>query len=162
MASRFKRLLRVLATIEDGLLTLALTATLTLAIGQILLRNIWHQGISWGDPATRVLVLWIALLGAMVATRHGNHIRIDIIPRYLPILWRSRAKRLTDLFATLVCANLAWFSGRFVRFEYEDGNLLFASVPAWACELILPLGFGVMAARFFVSTFADHPPEPLK
>ncbi|MCP4286711.1 MAG: TRAP transporter small permease [Gammaproteobacteria bacterium] len=131
-----------------------------LAIGQILLRNIWHTGISWADPSLRVLVLWIALLGAMAATRNGIHIRINLIPRYLPPALRALSNRVTDLFAASVCAILAWHAARFVRFEYEDGNLLFASVPAWICELILPLGFGVMAIRLLLFSITGPPPDP--
>lgn len=156
MSSRLERLRRVLLAIEDGLLTTALTATLLLAIGQILLRNIWHTGISWADPSLRVLILWIALLGAMAATRDGNHIKMDIISRYLSPRLRSISGRVTDLFATSVCATMAWHAARFVKFEFDDGSMLFASVPAWACELILPLGFGVMAMRFLLAALAGR------
>jgi TRAP-type C4-dicarboxylate transport system permease small subunit len=156
MGSWLERVRQVLQALEDALLTIALTATLLLAIGQILLRNIWHTGISWADPSLRVLILWIALLGAMAATRNSNHIRIDIIPRYLSLTLRSYNDRITDLFAATVCAILAWHSARFVLFEYEDGSLLFAALPAWACELILPLGFGVMALRFFIATLGGR------
>jgi len=152
--SRLERLQRILLAIEDSLLTSILTATLVLAIGQILLRNIWHTGISWADPALRVLVLWIALLGAMAATRNRNHIKIDIIPRYLPPALRTVSGRITNLFAASICTILAWHAARFVYFEYADGGLLFASVPAWACEVILPVGFGVMAVRFLLATLA--------
>ena len=154
MSPRLKRLQRAVLAIEDGLLTTALAATLLLAIGQILLRNIWHTGISWADPSLRVLILWIALLGAMAATRDGNHIKMDIMSRYLSPRLRSISGRVTDLFAMSVCTLMAWHSARFVQFEFEDGSLLFASVPAWACELILPLGFGIMALRFLFASLA--------
>ena len=159
MRARLQRLGRVLLAVEDALLTVALAATLLLAISQILLRNFWHTGISWADPTLRVLVLWIALLGAMAATRSGNHIRIDIIPRYLSPALRSITGRITDLFAASVCAIMAWHAARFVHLEYEDGVLLFSSVPAWACELILPFGFSVMGIRFLLASLAEHRAE---
>ena len=137
----------------------ALIATLLLSLGQILLRDIWHTGISWADPALRVLVLWIALLGAMTATRDGNHIKIDVIPRYLPPVLRSHSARIADLFAALVCALMAWQAIRFVHLEFAEGITLFASVPAWTCELILPLGFGVMAIRFLLASLAGRRPD---
>ena len=158
--SRLAWLQRVVRATEDGLLSSVLTATLLLSIGQILLRNIWYIGISWADPSLRVLVLWIALLGAMAATRNGNHIRIDLLPRYLSPRLRAISNRITDLFAASVCAILAWHAVRFVRVEYADGGLLFASVPAWACELILPVGFGIMALRFLLATLAGDRSGP--
>ena len=42
MRARLQRLGRVLLAVEDALLTVALAATLLLAISQILLRNFWH------------------------------------------------------------------------------------------------------------------------
>ena len=145
------RLRRLILALENALLTFMLSAMVLLAGAQILMRNLWHTGITWGDPVLRVLVLWLALLGAMVATRESNHIRIDILSRYLPERLKRAVEHLTNLFAALVCGLLAWHSARFVYFEWLDGNLLFGNVPAWCCELILPLGFGVMALRFMLA-----------
>ena len=159
MSPGLERLLHLLRRIEEALLTIALSATLLLAVSQILLRNIWHSGISWADPLLRVLVLWIALLGALIASRNGNHIRIDLLPRYLPPRLRSACTRTGDLFAAAVCAVLAWHAVRFVHLEYLDGGVLFASVPAWACALILPCGFAVMALRFLLSVLSPLPTD---
>jgi len=144
------RLRRTVLLVEDGLLAFTLGSMVLLAATQILLRNFFDSGITWGDPTLRVMVLWVALLGAMVATRNGNHIRIDILTHILPGRYHHIAHRLTDLFAGIVCALLAWHGGRFVVFEWEDGGLLFGSVPAWICEIIIPVGFAVMALRFLL------------
>ena len=146
------RLQRLTLLVEDTLLVAILTTLVLLATSQILLRNIWGTGIAWSDPLLRVLVLWIALLGAMAATRDNNHIRIDILSRFLPQRLRQISRHTTDLFAAVVSGLLAWHSARFVYLEWEDGNILFAAVPAWVCELILPLGFGVMALRFLLAS----------
>ncbi|HEB95722.1 MAG TPA: TRAP transporter small permease [Sedimenticola thiotaurini] len=163
MRPLLSRLHSALLRIEDGLLVTALAAMILLACTQILLRNLWDSGISWGDPTLRVLVLWVTLLGAMAATREGNHIRIDLLSRYLPERLRDWSRRLTDLFAASVTGLLAWHSGRFVVFEWEDGGVLFGQVPAWACEAIMPLGFTVMALRFLTATLLGRPAraEPL-
>jgi len=144
------RLRRIVLLVEDGLLAFILGSMVLLAGTQILLRNVFDSGITWGEPTLRVMVLWVALLGAMVATRNGNHIRIDILTHILPGKYHHIAHRLTDLFAGIVCALLAWHGGRFVVFEWEDGSLLFGSVPAWICEIIIPVGFAVMALRFLL------------
>ncbi len=146
------RLQRLALLAEDTLLVVILTTLVLLATSQILLRNIWGTGIVWSDPLLRVLVLWLALLGAMAATRDNNHIRIDILSRFLPEPLRKLSRRITDLFAAVVSGLVAWHSARFVYLEWEDGNILFAAIPAWVCELIIPLGFGVMALRFLLAS----------
>jgi len=152
---RFLQRLRAwVEKVEDALLVLLLTGMVLLAGGQILLRNAFGTGLTWSDPLLRVGVLWIALLGAMAATRKANHIRIDILSRFLPATAERYNRFVTDLFTAIVCLLVAWHAGRFVHDEYLDGSVLFAAVPAWACELILPIGFGVMGLRYLLGLFA--------
>jgi len=153
------RLHKLALWLEDGLLVLMLSAMILLAGTQIVLRNLWDSGLAWGDPGLRVLVLWITMLGAMAATRDQHHIRIDLLSRLLPPTGRHIAQRVTDLFAAVVCGLLAWHSGRFVWLEYQDGIVLFGAVPAWVCELAMPLGFGLMALRFALRAISGQRPE---
>ena len=144
-------LLRVLAVVEDAVLVFTLSAMLLVAGGQILLRNVWETGMAWGDPLLRVMVLWLGMLGAMAASRADGHITIDVLSRLFVERGRQAVRALTDLFAASVCAIVAFEGGRLVAMELEAGTVAFASVPAWACGLAIPLGFGVMALRFAVS-----------
>lgn len=144
------RLLRATASIEDGILVLLLAALIALAGTQILLRNLLETGLVWGDPLLRVTVMWLALLGAMAATRDDNHISIDIVSRYLPPPAKAASRLVTDLFTATVCGLLAYHGARFVLMDKEAGTLAFAFVPTWVCELIIPFGFGIIALRFCV------------
>jgi TRAP-type C4-dicarboxylate transport system permease small subunit len=145
------RLGRATAAIEDTLLVLMLAAMILLAGSQIVLRNFWDIGLAWGDPLLRVSVLWIGLLGAMAATRDDNHISIDILYRLLPIAGKNISRAITDLFTSVVCGYVAWYGGLLVALEKREESIVFASVPAWITELIIPVGFGVMALRFLTS-----------
>lgn len=158
--NRLDRLWRWIRLIEDGLLALLLSLMIVLAGLQIVLRNVWDAGLVWGDPLLRVLVLWTGLLGAMAATRDDNHITIDVLSRFLPPRVKNVARLITDLFAAAVCALLTWHGARFVLLDREFGVLAFGAVPAWVCELILPVGFGIMALRFFLASLRRiKPPE---
>lgn len=143
--------------LEDAVLALVLIGMIALAAAQILLRNLGLGGFAWGEPLLRVLVLWIALLGAMAATRDAHHIRIDLLTRFLPAPVQGPVRRLTNLFAALICGLLAWHGARFVRMEYAAATVLFEGVPAWACEAIIPFGFGVMALRYLLRSLSAHP-----
>ena len=61
--------------LEEALLALLLTAMIGVAAVQVVLRNFFDSGLYWGDSAVRVIVLWVAMLGAMVASRHDERIR---------------------------------------------------------------------------------------
>ena len=142
------RLAGLLGRVEDALLVLLLSVMVALAAGQILLRNAFDAGLFWGDPLLRVLVLWVGMVGAMAAARADRHITVDVVARLLPPRARRYARALTDACAAAVCGVLAWHAGRFVVAEYGSGAIAFAGVPAWTCELILPLGFAVMGLRY--------------
>jgi TRAP-type C4-dicarboxylate transport system permease small subunit len=153
------RLLNSVRHLENALLVLLLTAMIALAGSQIVLRNLFDSGISWGDPLLRVLVLWVGMLGAMIATQQDKHIRIDLLSRYLSPAWRDRTARLNHLFSAVVCGLLSWHSGRFVYFEWQDGNILVQNIPTWVAESILPFGFAVMALRFALALLLSPPRE---
>lgn len=144
------RVAGLLARVEDAILVLLLSAMVLLAGAQIVLRNLFDTGLVWVDPMLRVLVLWIGLVGAMAAARADRHIAVDILSRLLPARARRLSRALTDAATAAVCGLLAWHAARFVALEYEGGALAFGRVPAWVCELILPVGFAVIGLRYLV------------
>lgn len=140
---------------ESALLVTVLAAMILLAAWQVIARNFFETGLLWGDALVRVLVLWGAMVGAMVASRKDDHIRIDIVSRFAGEVWRPWLKRFACAFTCVVLAVFCWFSLKFVRFEYQDAIIAFASVPAWVCEAIMPIGAGVMSLRYLL-----HAVEP--
>jgi TRAP-type C4-dicarboxylate transport system permease small subunit len=151
--------LKALHLAEDLLLMLMLGALVTLAAAQILMRNLLDAGMPWADPLLRLIVLWITLAGALAATRENRHIRIDLLSRFLPERLAAWTDRVTAAFSAVVCALLAWHGGRLVWFEYQDGTLIAPGIPAWTAELVIPLGFGLMALRFALRTLLPRTPE---
>lgn len=150
-----ERTKHVIARVEDGLLAGLLTLMLALAVAQIALRNFWETGLVWGDPLTKVLVLWVALLGAMVAARQHNHINIDVLSRFLPAPLKAASEALCSLFAAAVCGVVAYHAAELVLLDREAGTLAFAAVPTWVSELIIPIGFGIIGLRYLLLAFAD-------
>ncbi len=146
-----KSLLEFLRLMEDGLLVGLFALLVGTAVIQILLRNLLGGGIVWGEILVRLLVLWIGLVGAMVASRKGKHISIDLLNRYLPPRAKEVSTAGVELFTALVCAIAAFYSLRFVLSEFEYGSPAFAQVPAWVCESIIPIAFTVIALRHFLS-----------
>jgi len=146
---------RVITFIENSLLALSLFIMIALASTQIIMRNFWDSGLAWGDASLSILVLWVGMLGAMVATREKNHISIDLLSRFLSPRLKGINQIILNLFTALVCGLLSYHSLRFVIMEYEDGTLAFAAVPAWLCEAIIPFGFGLIALRCGVTCLAQ-------
>lgn len=148
------RVLRALETLETSALVISLAAMIGLAVLQIVLRNVAQSGLVWIDPLLRRLVLWIALLGAMVASRNQDHLSIDVINHFLPVRAAALSKALAYLITALVCAALAHSSVLFLLDELEYGMEAMQGVPSWIFATIMPLAFGVMSLRYLVAGLA--------
>lgn len=145
-------LVRLLHALEDGILIVLLTAMLLLGVTQILLRNFFDSGLLWAGPLLRVMLLWVGMLGAMVASRQDKHIAIDVLSRLVGERWRPWLRMATDLFASVVCATVAYYAVRFVLDEMTYATPGFAGIPAWMLETVIPLAFGVIALRYLISS----------
>lgn len=146
------RLTRGLWLVESGLLAALLATMIGVAAFQVIARNLFDFGLLWGDGLVRVLVLWVTLLGGMVASRYDEHIRMDLVGKFLEDRWNRVLRRVTSAFTALVCGLFAYHSARFVWLDYQDGVLAFAAVPAWVCETIMPVGAAVMGLRYLLHT----------
>ena len=143
--------------LEDWFLILTLAVMVVLAVAQIFYRNIFGEGVVWIDPLLRILVLWVAIAGAVVATRTDNHIRIDFFTRYISKKYIKYLQRSVYAFCIFVCSFIAWHAVRFVQMDYEYETIAFANVPAWITELIIPIGFFMIAVRYLLLFIS--PPE---
>jgi TRAP-type C4-dicarboxylate transport system permease small subunit len=142
------RLIRGTNRLEEGLLVALVAVMVAVAGAQIVLRNLFGGGLPWADPLLRVLVLWVGLVGAMVATQRYKHVSIDVVMRFLPVRWQQATRAVIDLFSFAVCATIAFYAGAFVAAERAAGTLAFGGVPSWICALVIPFAFGAIAVRY--------------
>ncbi|MET0027341.1 MAG: TRAP transporter small permease [Candidatus Thiodiazotropha sp.] len=148
--------------IEEIIMALLLGAMILLAGSQIILRNLFDSGLVWADPVLRIMVLWIALFGALAATRDHRHLRIDLVSHTLSEKNQALLAKLHDLFSGIVCLTIGWHAARFVYVEWQEGSTLFSNVPAWMGEIIIPVGFTLMGLKFLLNiplkTLRDESP----
>lgn len=146
------RLARYGRSFEDALLVALLAAIVLLAGAQIVVRNFGGGGLIWSDQVLRILVLWVAMFGAVAAARDNNHAVIDLVVHRLGDVPRRALETLVCAVTSGVCGLIAWHSAAFVHEESALGGMLFGAVPAWPFQLAIPLGFGLIAWRYAVYT----------
>jgi TRAP-type C4-dicarboxylate transport system permease small subunit len=133
---------------ETFVLVLVLGIMVIFAFLQVVLRNIFHEGILWGDILLRHLVLWVGFLGASLATREQKHINIDVFSRFLSDKGKLIIRFITNLFSVFICYLLADAGWTFVQDEQMMGTEIFTTIPAWYFQTIIPIGFILMSFRF--------------
>lgn len=144
------RLDRAGRLLENTLLSLILILMLGVAIWQIAARNLFDSGMVWADEFLRLTVLWVALLGSIAAARDYRHLRIDLLSRFLPVSVTRWTDFVVDCVTVAICLVLAWYSYLFVAESREYEDLAFGTQPLWWFQIILPIGFALMAFRFAV------------
>ncbi|MFC2088734.1 TRAP transporter small permease [Calditrichota bacterium] len=144
-----------LAKFETAILVTVLSIMVVLAFLQVILRNLFDQGILWGDTFLRHLVLWVGFLGASLATREKKHINIDLLTRFFKGKIKISINAMVNLFAAVICWYLTSASWTFVMDERSYNTILFNDIPAWYFQIIIPAGFLLMTFRFFIF-FIEH------
>ena len=156
MSETPSRLARTIEQIETAIIAILVLAMVVLAGAQILLRNLFETGFAWADPLLRAMVLWAAMLGALAAARDDKHIGLDLLTHFLHGRTRRVVRTIALLFAAIVCAAMAWYGGQLVAVDL-DGGAPVGAIPGWVVELILPVGFALLALRLAWRAF--QPPR---
>ena len=135
---------------ETALLAILLGGLILFATAQIVLRVGFSRSMEWGDELVRLIVLWLALLGALAASRDNRHITMAALHRWLPPRVQRAAEVCADAFAAVFCAAFAWFGVAYVLDSRSFGDTVFGSVPAWWLQSLLPVVFALIAYRYVV------------
>jgi TRAP-type C4-dicarboxylate transport system permease small subunit len=154
--NHWERVDAIIDRVEQTLISILLSVMILIAFLQIVLRNLFATGFTWGDPLVRNLVLWVGFIGAAIATREGKHISIDVVSQWLPARGKIFIEVIIQLFSFIICGLLTFAAVKFIRNEALMGNITFLGIRAWIPEIILPVTFGLMTLRFgfrFLKTF---------
>ncbi len=151
----------ILEKIEFVFITLLLSLMILLSLGQVILRNFFHEGILWADIFLRQMVLWVGFLGASLATRDHRHIAIEFLPNLLPRRWKKSIRLVVHLVAGGISLMLVFAAWKLVALEKDAGTILFLDFPVWWFQTILPYSFLIIALRFFINALnLFFPPGP--
>jgi len=143
-------LIKSVHRVEDVLLIVLLSSMIALASTQILLRILFDYGLIWADPLLRVMVLWLGLTGATVASRHNKHIHIDVFTRFFSKNLYLFVQTFVGQFTAWVCILIAWHGARWVQMDYLDEMTGLGGIPSWMLEIIIPISFAVIGIRYFL------------
>lgn len=150
LTSLLSRLDRLGQQLENATLVLMLGGMIIIAVGQIVLREVFETGFVWADELLKLMVLWLAMIGSIAACRDDRHIRIDVLSHLLPDGMVRATRVLVDVFAAIVCAVIAWQAWRYLQLEIEFEDQVLIDTPAWIAHVVVPLSFALVSYRFVV------------
>ena len=108
-----------------------------------------RYGFGWGfiaaDELQTYIMVYVAFLGAAVATWRGLHLRMDVLVQRLP----ESTKKILSIIELLLVVSLGslvtWVALQYVVQMYAFGaKSQNAQIPMWIPHLAVALGFGLL------------------
>jgi C4-dicarboxylate transporter DctM subunit len=131
---------------ENGVMVALFAAIILLPLLEALARATgWFQ-IDGTAGYTKHLVLWLAFLGGLLATRERRQLRLSTA-EFLPARARVVVDIITAAFSLGVCLVLAWASWQVVQANREEGGKLAIGLPTWISELVMPAALVAIGLR---------------
>src|SRR5215475_16044571 len=142
--SRTASVERALGLLVEIPAALLVAAEIVILFAGVVARYGLHRPLIWSDELASILFLWLAMFGAAVAFRRGEHMRMTAVVSGA----RPATRAFLDLVATAAAlaflAMIAWPS---YQYAYEESYITTPALQilnSWRAAA-LPVGIGLMA-----------------
>lgn len=144
---------RFFVKFEKALLTVLVFSMITLSFGQVVARNIFSVGFIWVDQILRMEVLWVAFVGAALATEYNQHIKIDFLAS---IIHSDFSKKIiytsAHFFAFFICSLLFIVALDYIHTVGSDSTgTIIHGIPDWSFQCIIPYCFLMVSIRSVIN-----------
>jgi TRAP-type C4-dicarboxylate transport system permease small subunit len=142
----YGRLLNALVLVACLLLLI-----MTIMIGaDVVSRNVGGGGVAVSNELSEDILYLMTLLAAPWLLRQGQHIRVDIILRALPVRAAWLLEWVGDIVGLLCCLYFVWYGYLITRASYDAGSINIKTLvtPEWWTLAPLPLGFALLGIEF--------------
>jgi|SRR3954466_14899561 TRAP-type C4-dicarboxylate transport system permease small subunit len=144
------RLIKVL----ERLLALAFIFAVCLNFANVFGRYLIGRSLSGADEVQVYIMVWMAFLGAAAVAWRRQHLRMDVLVRYLPQAAQRTLKSvevmLTVLLAGFVVVQSARYTWQMVVLGRSSDV---AGIPMWIAHAAVAFGFGLIAVIVVMQLF---------
>src|SRR5512143_569958 len=98
---RYPRLDRALALVTEVPAAVLVVLEIVILFAGVVSRYVFNRPLTWSDELASVLFLWLAMLGAVIALRRGEHMRLTT---FVTLLTPGRRAWVDTLGALIVIA----------------------------------------------------------
>lgn len=104
-------------------------------------------GYSWAPKLALFLLLWIAFIGASMATFQRRHIVVEAIKKAIPAGKMYWFEGVSSLFAALFTAAFAYVAFKYFLLRFAEPPTP-AEIPDWLKVLAIPFALSLVTVRF--------------
>jgi TRAP-type C4-dicarboxylate transport system permease small subunit len=141
----------------DALIGLILAVITVSLIYQVFGRYVLHSAPGWTEEVSRMLIVWLTMLGAGACLRGGSHIAVTVLVNALPDGLRHLVLWVRDIAILLTVGVLAWAGARFALLNAtQDSPAL--EIPMAYAYSSLCIGAVLVALQLALSRIGREPP----
>ncbi|HEY3885336.1 MAG TPA: TRAP transporter large permease subunit [Vicinamibacterales bacterium] len=132
---------------ENRIASAALGGIIVLPLAEIVSRRFLGRAIPGSGPLASNLTLWLGMLGAAIAARDGKLLTLAT-GEFLPKGRVAAVGRVASAaVGSMVAALFALGSVTLAISDRASGDTIMTGVPVWIADLVLPIGFALIALR---------------
>ena len=129
----------------EFVLALALIAAVVLNFVNVVGRYCFGWGFIAADELQTYIMVYMAFLGAAVASWRGLHLRMDVLAQRLPAVVQKVLTTIELILILILCSLVTWIALKYVMQMYSFGaKSQTAQIPMWIPHMAIAAGFGLM------------------
>lgn len=143
-AATLQRLLQRIAMGVEAVAAALLAAEVCILFAGVISRYAIHRPLVWVDELASMLFIWLGMLGAVIALRRAEHMRLTTFLDMMGPAWKARSQVMS---ATATLGVLLFLLPPAVQYTLEQGaivNPITGLADAWRVAA-LPVGLALMA-----------------
>jgi tripartite ATP-independent transporter DctM subunit len=91
------RLDYLLTRLTESLAALLVAFEVMILFAGVVSRYVFHNPLTWSDELASILFLWLAMLGAVIALRKSEHMRLTAVVSRVPAAWQRTLETVAAL-----------------------------------------------------------------
>jgi len=129
----------------------------------VVLRYVFHYGMSWAEEVTRYILLWTVFVGAGVVSREGAHVSMEALYNIWPQKLQRIASMAINIFCILTVVAIFFFGNGLVKMVIETGQTSEAAfIPMWLIYAAFPVGSILMMLGYAETALRHRIRKPIK
>jgi TRAP-type C4-dicarboxylate transport system permease small subunit len=150
-----------LGWIEDALLAFATALLAVLLFANVLLRYVFRSPFAWMEEGIVAIFVWLVFIGVSAAFRSHQHLRIDVLVRFLPRPAAAAVGALAVAVTFAILGLLIWVGAEYARFVAGNRTPVLGISAAWL-YVGLPLGMTLSVVHLVRQVVDEGPGDVLK
>jgi tripartite ATP-independent transporter DctM subunit len=148
----------VVGRLVEAIVAVLVLAEIVVLLTGVIARFVLHAPLVWTDEFASILFLWLAMLGAVVALRRGEHMRMTALVGRLEPGTRAVVEAVALTASLAFLAMVAWPSWEYAADEAAITTPALGISNAWRAAA-LPVGVALMAALGVLRLLRESTPR---